>query len=109
MAGSLSLSQSGQEPEWLMNALGSNVELYVLVLMMLNHTVRYYMSWIKARTIDFLLTDHLGEWVGSTEDQAEEAVIPIPYTNLLPSLHFTDIGSVVLTTPFMIILGEYFF
>lgn len=39
MVVSLSLSQGGQESEWLMNILGSNIESCVLVLMMLNsHT-----------------------------------------------------------------------
>lgn len=60
----------------------------------------------------FIPTDHLGEWLSSTEDQVEEwsdqhTLIPIPSTNLLASLHFTDIGPVVLTTPFVRILGIF--
>lgn len=92
-----------------MNVLGSNIELYVFVLMMLNYIVRYYMFWIKARIIVFFLIDYFGEWVGFIEDRVEEAVIFIFYINFLFFLYFIDIGLVVFIISFMIILGEYFF
>lgn len=57
-----------------MNELDSSTELYVLVLMLLSHMISDYTYWIKAGAIDFILTEHLGDWVDYTEDQVEEVL-----------------------------------
>lgn len=93
-----------------MNKLGTSIELRVLMLTMLSHTVSSYTIWIRVRTIDFILTDHLGQWVGFIEDQ--EGLRPAhsnPHSSskLFGFLTLFGYGLVMVTAPFMIMLAEH--
>lgn len=105
--------ESFPEWSWLMNELDIIQNCQVPALMMPSHTVSYYTSGTKAGISDFILTDHLGLWVDSTEGQENE-VVRVAHPNprsLNKPLRFlnSDTGPVLVTVLVGIMLDEYFF